>query len=62
MALAPHDQNIVFTHAVLRLHERDPSPLQSLIDRRPGTRGLLDWCIAHDEVRLDPATLDQLDK
>jgi uncharacterized Ntn-hydrolase superfamily protein len=59
-ALAPHDQNILFTHAVLRLHDGDPAPLRSLIARRPGTRGLLDWCVAHDEVRLDAAALGQL--
>jgi uncharacterized Ntn-hydrolase superfamily protein len=59
-ALAPHDQNILFTHAVLRLHESDPAPLRSLIARRPGTRGLLDWCLAHDEFRFDAAALEQL--
>lgn len=60
IALAPQDQNILFTHAVLRLHEGDSAPLRSLIARRPGTRGLLDWCVAHDEVRLDAAALGQL--
>ena len=51
-ALAPHDQNVVGWVAVLRAHAGDLEPLRELIGRRPGTRQLLDWLRAHDEVQL----------
>jgi hypothetical protein len=59
-ALAPHDQNVIGWVAVLRAHAGDLQPLQELIARRPGTRQLLDWLRAHDEVQLSDEVMEQL--
>ncbi len=61
-ALAPHDQNVVGWVAVLRAHAGDLGPLQELLARRPGTRQLLDWLRAHDEVRLSDEVMEQLER
>jgi len=60
LALAPHDQNVVFTAALLRAHGPDPEPLQQLIRRRPGTLALLEWMRAHGEVQLSDAVMARL--
>jgi hypothetical protein len=59
-ALAPHDQNVIGWVAVLRAHAGDLQPLQELIARRPGTRQLLDWLRAHDEIQLSDEVMEQL--
>ena len=59
-ALAPHNQNVIGWVAVLRAHAGDLRPLQELIARRPGTRRLLDWLRAHDEVQLSDEVMEQL--
>jgi hypothetical protein len=46
--------------AVLRAHAGDLEPLHELIARRPGTRYLLDWLRAHDEVQLSDEVMEQL--
>jgi thioredoxin-like negative regulator of GroEL len=61
-ALAPHDQNVVGWVAVVRAHAGDVEPLRELIARRPGTRRLLDWLRAHDEVRLSDEVMAQLER
>ena len=46
-----------------RCCERTPAtstPLRELIERRPGTRQLLDWLRAHDEVQLSDEVMEQL--
>ena len=58
--LAPHDQNVVFTAAMLRAHGGDLEPLRDLIRRRPGTYGMVEWLKAHGEVQLDDAVIAQL--
>jgi uncharacterized Ntn-hydrolase superfamily protein len=59
-SLAPHDQNVVGWVAVLRAQAGDLEPLRELIERRPGTRQLLDWLRAHDEVQLSDEVMEQL--
>jgi hypothetical protein len=61
-SLAPHDQNVMAWVAVLRAHAGDLQPLRELIARRPGTRRLLDWLRAHDEVQLSDEVMEQLDQ
>jgi hypothetical protein len=39
----------------------DLEPLRELIERRPGTRRLLDWLRAHDEVQLSGDVMAQLE-
>jgi uncharacterized Ntn-hydrolase superfamily protein len=60
LALAPHDQNVVFTAALLRAHGPDAEPLRELIRRRPGTLGLLEWLRTHGEVQLPEAVMARL--
>ena len=60
LELAPHDQNVVFTAAMLRAHGGDLEPLRDLIRRRPGTYGMVEWLKAHGEVQLDDAVIAQL--
>jgi hypothetical protein len=47
--------------AVLRANTGDLEPLRELIARRPGTRRLLDWLRAHDEVQLSDDVMAQLE-
>jgi hypothetical protein len=47
---------------VLRAHAGDLTPLRELIVRRPGTRRLLDWLRAHDEVQLSDEVMEQLER
>jgi uncharacterized Ntn-hydrolase superfamily protein len=61
-SLAPHDQNVVGWAAVMRAHAGDLTPLRELIVRRPGTRQLLDWLRAHDEVQLSDEVMQQLER
>jgi hypothetical protein len=58
--LAPHDQNVAGWVAVLRAHAGDIGPLRELTARSPGTRRLLDWLWAHDEVQLSDEVMEQL--
>jgi uncharacterized Ntn-hydrolase superfamily protein len=59
-SLAPHDQNVVAWVAMVHAQAGDLEPLRELIERRPGTRRLLDWLRAHDEVQLSGDVMAQL--
>jgi hypothetical protein len=58
--LAPHDQNVIGWIALLQAQGGDLEPLRELIGRRPGTRRLLDWLRAHDEVQLTDEVVARL--
>jgi uncharacterized Ntn-hydrolase superfamily protein len=58
--LAPHDQHVAFTAAVLRAHSGDPGPLRDMIDRKPGNRTYVEWLQAHGESQLSDEVLAQL--
>jgi len=60
-SLAPHDQNVVAWVAMVHAQAGDLEPLRELIERRPGTRRLLDWLRAHDEVQLSGDVMAQLE-
>ena len=58
--LAPHDQHVAFSAAVLRAHGGDAGPLRDMIDRAPGNRVYVEWLQAHGESQLSDEVLSQL--
>jgi uncharacterized Ntn-hydrolase superfamily protein len=60
LALAPHDQNVAASDAILRAHGGDLAGLQELIRRSPGTVRLVEWLRDRGEVQLDDAVMARL--
>jgi hypothetical protein len=58
--LAPHDQHVAFSAALVRAHSGDVAPLRAMIEARPGNRVYVDWLQAHGESQLSDEALAQL--